>query len=214
MEELIKTQYLFVEALMRLNAGRCRELLLEQQAEGNSSSHPEDLIISALEYIGKSWEAGNISLSQVYMSSRICEQVVMKSLSYSTNPLVGNINLAIGVIEDYHALGKNMVISSLRAAGYAPIDLGHGLKADQLVEGALREKADILLISCLMLASAIQVKDVVEGLSRVGRRIPVVVGGAPFRLDPLLWQEIGAQAVGKNSADAVKIVRSLVGRQS
>ncbi len=213
MHEIIKTQKLFVQALMCLDAGRCRELLAGLKAGENNSIHPEEVVVPALEKIGQAWEAGDISLSQVYMSSRICEQVMEKILPQASISHDNRLKLAIGVIKDHHALGKRMVISSLRAAGYSPVDLGHGLKADELVEGALREKADILLISCLMLASAMHVKDVVEGLKRAGSQIPVVVGGAPFRLDPTLWQEIGAQAAGNNSAEAVEIVRNFAGRR-
>ncbi|KAF1079205.1 MAG: hypothetical protein GQF41_4508 [Candidatus Rifleibacterium amylolyticum] len=213
MQELTKTQSLFVQALMHFDIGRCRELLVGQHTVGDCSTHPEEIVVPALENIGQSWECGHISLSQVYMSSRVCERVMEKILSRVSTKQESSARLAIGVIEDYHALGKRMVISSLIAAGYKPIDLGHGLKADELVEGVLRENADILLISCLMFASAVRVKDVVEGLKRAGSRIPVVVGGAPFRLDPLLWKEVGAHAMGKNSAEAVKIIRELDGRQ-
>ncbi|PKL38670.1 MAG: cobalamin-binding protein [Candidatus Riflebacteria bacterium HGW-Riflebacteria-1] len=213
MQELTRKQKLFVQALMQLDTSRCRELLAGQQTSEDCSTHPEEIVVPALENIGQAWETGHISLSQVYMSSRICEKVMEKILPQDSTPQESSTRLAIGVIEDYHALGKRMVISSLRSAGYKPIDLGHGLKAEELVEKALQEKADILLISCLMLASAIHVKDVVEGLNRAGSQIPVVVGGAPFRLYPALWKETGAHAVGNNSADAVKIVRDLVGRQ-
>ncbi|EKD84302.1 MAG: Cobalamin B12-binding protein, partial [uncultured bacterium] len=181
MQELTKTQKLFVQALMHLDTGRCKELLVGQQAGENCSIHPEEIVVPALENIGKAWETGDLSLSQVYMSSRICEQVMEKVLPQASTSQESSVKIAIGVIEDHHALGKRMVISSLRAAGYKPVDLGHGLKAAELVERALQEKVDILLISCLMLASAIHVKDVVEGLNRAGSRIPVIVGGAPFR---------------------------------
>ena len=39
----------------------------------------------------------------------------------------------------------------------------------------------------------------------------VVVGGAPFLFDDQLWQEVGADAMGKSAADAVAIVTRLMG---
>lgn len=101
-----------------------------------------------------------------------------------------------------------MVVSALRSSGYDLLDYGHGLKAADLVERALKDQLDILLISCLMFTSAVRVKDVVAGLRRSGSR--VVVGGAPFRLAPMLWREVGAQCMGTNSGEAVRIVRTLM----
>lgn len=200
-----------MQALLHLDSGRCRELLVDRPAGEAGPPHPEEIIVPALESIGQAWESGDVSLSQVYMTSRICERIMEKLLPENSTSRESGVKLAIGVIGDYHALGKRMVVASLRSAGYDLADWGHGLKAEELVERALREKVDILLISCLMLASAIQVKDVVAGLDRAGSRIPVVVGGAPFRLAPLLWKETGARATGSNSAEAVRIVRELAG---
>jgi methanogenic corrinoid protein MtbC1 len=37
------------------------------------------------------------------------------------------------------------------------------------------------------------------------------VGGAPFLFDDQLWQEVGADAMGKSASDAVAIVERLMG---
>ena len=37
------------------------------------------------------------------------------------------------------------------------------------------------------------------------------VGGAPFRLDTGLWQEVGADATGRNSAEAIALVDRFTG---
>jgi methanogenic corrinoid protein MtbC1 len=185
-------------------------LLNNLSSHGGDLSAVEDVVIPALEYIGLAWEEGRISLSQVYMAGQICERVVEEVLlttcssQYEHHP-----RIAIGVIEDYHALGKRMVISALRSSGYNLLDYGHGLKAADLVEKTLRDHVDILLISCLMLTSAMRVKDVMEGLEKAGSQAVVVVGGAPFRLAPRLWKEVGAQLLGRSSGEAVGIVQML-----
>jgi trimethylamine corrinoid protein len=193
-----------VDILLRVDVEGSRALLSRQ--DGQSSV--ENIIVPALEHIGQAWEEGEVSLSQVYMAGRICEEVMGEVLPPDRSRLSERPRLAIGVIEDYHALGKRMVIAALRSSGYDPLDYGQGLKAAELVERALSDQVDILLISCLMLSSAVRVKDVVAGLLAAGSETMVVVGGAPFRLDPLLWQEVGAHARGCNSADAVRIVQA------
>jgi methanogenic corrinoid protein MtbC1 len=37
------------------------------------------------------------------------------------------------------------------------------------------------------------------------------VGGAPFLFDDRLWQEVGADAMGKSASDVVAIVERLMG---
>jgi len=189
---------------------RCRILLKPQSSQGDGLIPAENVVIPALESIGLAWEKGRISLSQVYMAGRICEKIIGELLNVDGPSLYDRPRLAIGVIGDYHALGKRMVLSTLRSSGYNLLDYGHGLKADDLVEKTLQDKVDILLLSCLMLTSALHVKDVVEGLEKAGSRTVVVVGGAPFRLAPLLQKEAGAHYMGRNSGEAARIIHTLM----
>ncbi|MDO8673928.1 MAG: B12-binding domain-containing protein [Dehalococcoidia bacterium] len=46
-------------------------------------------------------------------------------------------------------------------------------------------------------------------LRAAGLVVKVAVGGAPFRLDADLWQEVGADAMGYNASDVIAIVRQL-----
>jgi len=36
----------------------------------------------------------------------------------------------------------------------------------------------------------------------------VIVGGAPFRFDPQLWKEIGADAMAYSAADAIAVIEA------
>ena len=166
----------------------------------------ELLTMGALERIGLGWEDGRLSLSQVYMSGVICEDLIEHYVpkckaSYKTKP-----KMAIAVLQDHHALGKRIVYSVLRAGGYNIFDFGQGLSADEIVEKTVNEDIEILLISTLMLPAALKVKNVVENLRKKGSSAKVIVGGAPFRLDEGLWQKVDAYADGKNGTEATKII--------
>lgn len=93
----------------------------------------ETLIVPALEEIGRRWEQGNVSLSRVYMSGRICETIVDTMIPNSDPSRSTYPRIAIAVLEDHHTLGKRIVYSVLRAGGYTVTDYGHGLTVDQLV---------------------------------------------------------------------------------
>ena len=123
-------------------------------------------MVPALESLGRDWERGLASLSQVYMAGRICEQIMSEMLPAGQPSFHSGPRLAIGVLEDHHALGKRMVLSSLHSAGYHVQDYGCGRRAAELVEMALRDQVDVLLVSCLMLASAVHSGEVGGGFAR------------------------------------------------
>ena len=114
--------------------------------------------------------------------------------------------MAIAALEDSHALGKRLVRSALLAAGYSVKDYGHGIGADALAARVVREQIDILLISTLMLRSALQIGRVVSALRKTRPQTKILVGGAPFLFDAQLWRETGADAVGRNASEAAVIV--------
>lgn len=165
----------------------------------------EQLVVPALEQIGLAWEAGEVALSQVYMSGRFCEELVEKALPPSDPDRKHQPRSAIVVLSDHHMLGKRIVYSVMRASGFELFDYGR-MDTDQLVERALADKISVLLISVLILPSALKVREVCERLKKVNSEIKIIVGGAPFLFDAQMWKQVGADAMGHNAADAVSIV--------
>ena len=166
----------------------------------------ESLIAPVLEQLGEDWSTGKIALSQIYMSSRICEDMVERVLPTMAPERKGQPHHAIVVLNDYHMLGKRIVLSVMRASGFAILDYGR-MDVDELVQRVLADHVKILLISVLMLPAALKVKEVRNKLDASGRQVRIAVGGAPFLFDPELWREVGADAMGRSAADAVTIVK-------
>ncbi|MDD2667127.1 MULTISPECIES: cobalamin-dependent protein [Zoogloea] len=165
----------------------------------------DQIVVPALEQIGLAWEQGDIALSQVYMSGRICEELVEQVLPPSDPDRKHQPRSAIVVLSDYHMLGKRIVYSQMRASGFELFDYGR-MDVDELVERVLADNIRVLLISVLMLPSALKVGQVCARLKAAGLPVKVVVGGAPFLFDDKLWSEVGADAMGRNAAEAVTIV--------
>jgi methanogenic corrinoid protein MtbC1 len=166
----------------------------------------EELMVPALVHLGQEWDDGRIALSQIYMSSRICEDIVERMLPAAAAERKSHPRLAIAVLSDYHTLGKRIVLSVMRASGFEVLDYGR-MDVGPLVERVLADEVEILLISVLMLPAALKVKAVRSALNARGGRVKIAVGGAPFLFDPELWREVGADAIGRNAADAVAIVQ-------
>ena len=114
--------------------------------------------------------------------------------------------MAIATLEDFHLLGKQMVFSAVRASGYQLLDYKRG-RVKEIADRAIDDRIEILFISTLMLPSALRIREVREHLDAAGFPIKLVVGGAPFRFDDQLWQEVKADAAGRTADEAVQIIK-------
>jgi methanogenic corrinoid protein MtbC1 len=204
-------QHHFTRALLTLDEGEARRLVEVAWVGRPAVEVVEELIAPALDHLGQAWDAGTVSLSQVYMAGRLCEAIVNGLLPELDRAGESTSPLAIATLEDYHLLGRRIVLTALRASGFAVRDYGQGT-VEEIAARAVADEVGVLLVSTLMLPSALRVKDLRAILSRRGSTARVVVGGAPFRMDSRLGSEVGADAVGTNTADAIAIVRRMTGR--
>jgi methanogenic corrinoid protein MtbC1 len=182
-----------------------------RMAERWSASHGptstiDDLALPALEEIGRRWDAGALPLAQVYISGRICESIIDEILTGSAVARRTLPRLGIAALNDQHTLGKRVVSLVVRSAGYELMDYGSISSPEELARRAAADSLDILMLSALMLSSALQVERVRRQLTALRAPARLIVGGAPFRLDPALWQRVGADACGATASDAVRLI--------
>jgi len=191
-----------------LDKEAAEEILTKALELGSPIEIAGELVSLTMNRIGTAWEEGKLALSQVYMSGVICEELIDNILPPQSVDRLSQPKMAIAVFEDYHMLGKRIILSSLRACGFELLDLGGGVSIDQLTEIIQKEKIKILLLSVLMLPSALHIKELKKKLK--GNDVKIIVGGAPFRFDSELWKEVGADAFGKDPAEAIKIVSQMM----
>jgi methanogenic corrinoid protein MtbC1 len=203
----------FIALLISADRLAVQSLFAELPESAQATPIIEQLIVPALEKIGQRWEDGELSLSQIYVSGRICEDVVDTLLPDGDPNRISQPVLAITVLDDFHLLGKRMVAATLRASGYNLIDYGR-MQIEQVIEAVKRDQPDVLLISVLMLPSALRIKELRQQLHARGLPTRLVVGGAPFRFDPQLWQEVGADACGDNASDVIALIRNVLGESN
>jgi len=178
MEALIKH---FREALESLDRAQAESLFQRALQQTSPMEVVEELVVPALQQIGAAWHEGGVALSQVYMSGRVCEALVDRVLPPSDPDRKHQPRSAIVVLNDYHDLGKRIVYSMLRASGFEVFDYGR-MEVGALVDRVVADRLRVLLISVLILPSALKVREVCEQLSARGANVRVVVGGAHFYL--------------------------------
>lgn len=174
MEKLTFYSHQLERALLTLDKEGAEKILTEAQRTGSPVEIVGELVSSTLMRIGTAWEEGKIALSQVYMSGMICEEMIDKILPPQSPVRKSQPKMAIAVFEDYHMLGKRIVYSALRSSGFDLLDLGGGLNTEELIEIIHKEEIKILLLSVLMLPSALHIKDLKQKLN--GTDVKIVVG--------------------------------------
>lgn len=197
----------FRQALESFDRTLAEQLFGQALAMGSPLEMVETLIVPVLERIGGDWESGRVALSQIYMSGRICESLVSRAFPVDAPEMnESQPRRAIVVLHDYHMMGKRIVHSMLRASGIRLLDYGR-MSVEEVVERVIADRLDELLVSVLMLPSALKVKALRHALRERGVQLRILVGGAPFLFDPELWREVEADAMGRSAADGIRVLR-------
>lgn len=199
----------FEQALLRLDKHEAQQIVTEADAASAPLVFTESVVATALNRIGDAWQNGDVALSQVYMSGRICEQLIDAILTPAVSARKKQPKMAVTVLGDYHLLGKRIVYSVLRSAGFELLDYGR-TEVNELVARVCRDGIEVLLISTLMYPSALRVKEVRAKLEELAYPVAILVGGAPFNLDGQLWREVGADAMGRTASEAVELATGMM----
>ena len=194
------------EALLQSDRFKVEQILDDSLKNNHLYAVLEKLIVPAMESIGEEWEKGEISLIQVYMAGRICEGILDVRIEEAEATTVVHPPMAITILQDYHLLGKRIVCSMFKSCGLDLIDYGGGVTIDSLMEKIKEDKIEILLISALMLNTALKVKELRMRLDEENIKVKILVGGAPFRFDKNLWKEVGADFVAYTAGSGLTII--------
>ena len=117
----------------------------------------------------------------------------------------------IGTVSgDVHSIGKNIVATMLRVAGFDVIDLGVDVPTDLFIQKVKEVKPEFLGLSALLTTTMDEQRKIIIRLREEGLRdkVKVMVGGAPVSSE---WaKEIGSDAVGLDAQDAVEKTLKLI----
>jgi methylmalonyl-CoA mutase cobalamin-binding domain/chain len=111
---------------------------------------------------------------------------------------------------DLHDIGKNLVAMMLEGAGFEVIDLGVDVTVENVIAEVAEIQPQVLGLSALLTTTMPEMENVIKYLKTKGMRenVKVMLGGAPLSAD--FAEKIGADAYGKDAAEAVTIARSFI----
>ena len=173
----------------------------------------QDGFTAAMTEVGDQFEAGTLFLPHVIAASEAMSAgvaVLTPELERLGSETANKGKIVIGTIEgDIHSIGKDIVATMLKIAGFKVIDLGRDVKIKDYVEKAKEVGADIVASSALMTTTMVNQIQIEEQLKEAGIRdsLKTMVGGAPVTQD---WAtKIGADLYGENATDVVTKLNAL-----
>lgn len=118
--------------------------------------------------------------------------------------------IVIGSLKgNIQGLGKDIVVATLRSAGFFVVDLGVDVTPSEFVNAAIREKAQIIGISVSMEETIPYLKEVVDALERAQLRdkIKIIVGGSAVSSE--VAENYGLDAYALDAQDCAKKAEAL-----
>ncbi len=139
-----------------------------------------NVLLPAMKEVGDKFGAGELILPFVLQSAEVMKKAVARLEQYleqEEGASKGKVVLAT-VYGDVHDIGKNLVKTILTNNGFEVVDLGKQVPADTIINTAIKENADAIGLSALLVSTSKQMPLIVNELHRRGQNIPVMLGGA------------------------------------
>jgi len=190
---------------------RARKIAEQVVNRGLSTNTAMEKLMEAMEIVDKRYERRNYFVADVAAAAsamREAFRVLEPHLQVEPTWIKGKV--VIGVLGDARGIGKDVVASMLRAAGFKVVDLGVKVEPKTFVESAVRENAQIIAVSVSIDEYVPHLKDMVGILEekKLREKIKVVVGGRA--VSERTCEEYGVDAYAENAWDCVKKVKKLV----
>ena len=201
-----------------VDADEAKALRIIEEAK-NAEFDLLDLLLSGFgagnDEIGSLFDRGALSLPELIYAAEVMKSVtntILDLLNENERPVPekrGRILLAT-VAGDVHDIGKGIVASTLRTAGFEVIDLGCEVPVETIIEEARRYKADIIGTSALLTSTMTEQKKLEKLLMETGEQESFItmVGGAPCT--PRWAKKIGAGGYSEDAIEAVKVALQLM----
>jgi 5-methyltetrahydrofolate--homocysteine methyltransferase len=168
----------------------------------------------AMEEVGKRFESGQFFLSELIYSGE-----VFKGINTLLEPALKSNRAADkteGVVVfgtpqgDIHDLGKNIVITMMKAHGFTVHDLGVDVPPQKFIAELKRTGAPILAMSALITPTFKSMKEITSMLEQEGMREKtfVIIGGAVT--SEFVQKEVAADAQTLDPTEAIRLCRSFM----
>jgi len=173
-----------------------------------------EVMVPALTEVGNRFQTGEYFLPELLMAGEAAEVASQHleaaiAASGQANEKLGTV--VMGTVEgDVHDIGKNIVVTMLRAHGFEVVDLGRRVSPSAFVEAAQQNEAHIVGMSSLMTTTRPAVQSTVNLFSELGLegKYELIAGGGSVTGD---WAKEIKVGYSEDAAGAVELCKQLMG---
>ena len=202
------------QAIRDLDEKRVNELVEEKIKAGVPALEIVKICNEGMVSLGDLFSEGVYFISELIFSAEILKGVMKRldPLLQATGEGSSAGKVVIGTVKgDIHDIGKNIVVTLLRGAGFEVVDLGVDVPAPKFVETVRRTGARVLGLSALLNLTYPEMKAVIEEIAKAGIReqVKIIVGGAP--VNEQVRQFAGADYWAPDAVTGVNLCKKIYG---
>ncbi len=169
----------------------------------------EQVLANSMREIGQLFARKKIYLPELMLASQTAEplfSVLTADEDGQSAPKEGKVMLAT-VKGDIHSIGKQIIGTILKGAGFEVLDIGQDLDKEVIASRVREHRPDILGLSAMMTTTVGQVEATKEYLTEQGLDCLVIAGGASMTKD--LAESYGCYYC-KDASEVVEVCKRLI----
>lgn len=193
---------------------KAREISRKVVNKGLSVTSAQEKIREAMRIVDEKYERKEYFIVDVASAASAMREAFNVFKPYlQGEPVDAEAKVVVGsLMGNIQGLGKDIVVATLRAAGFEVVDLGVNVRPELFVDTAIQEKAQTIAISISVKETAHLLREVVDYLRKrkFDDKVKIVIGGQGVSEKTCKEYEIDAYA--KDAWDCVKKVKKLLAR--
>jgi corrinoid protein of di/trimethylamine methyltransferase len=162
-----------------------------------------------MEVVGQKYESGEFFISELIMAGETMKEgMKIVEPHLRSEEAIARGKVVIGTVQgDLHDLGKNIVVSLLKASGFQVIDVGFDVAPQRFVEETRNSKPNIVGMSALLTTTMVNIDTTISELEKAKLReqVKVIIGGAPISTE--YARKAGADASADDAVKGVAICK-------
>ena len=172
-----------------------------------------DHLAVAMEEVGARYETGEYFIPEMLRSAEAVEKAMTVLEPHLFERRHGPAGIIVmGTVKgDIHNIGKNIIVSALRASGYEVHDLGVNVSTEKFINKVKETSADLLLLSAFTTSTKPALLGIIAALESGGMRgeVKVISGGASHSED--FAREVGVDGFATDVKSTLAVCRLLTG---